>query len=76
MNEQCKFCIHSAVCAYKEHYEDAVELYEKAKDECSKYPFFVCEIRCIKYCEAEKVRKVKGYNDRNISKGCERQTEA
>ena len=26
--------------------------------------------------EKEKVRKVKGYNDRNISKGYERQTEA
>ena len=32
MNEQCKFCIHSCVCAYKGHYEDAVELYEKANE--------------------------------------------
>lgn len=31
MNKQCKSCIHGDVCAYKEHYEDAVELYEKAK---------------------------------------------
>ena len=53
MNEQCKFCIHSDVCAYKEHYKDAVELYEKAKNECSKYPYFVCDIRCNKYCMVE-----------------------
>ena len=39
MNKQCKFCIHSDVCAYKKHYEDAVELYEKAKNECGKYPY-------------------------------------
>ena len=49
MNKQCKFCIHSDVCAYREHYEDAVELYINAKKECGKYPFFVCDIRCIKY---------------------------
>lgn len=49
MNKQCKFCIHNDVCAYKEHYKDAVELYEKAKNECGKYPYFVCDIRCVKY---------------------------
>lgn len=49
MNEQCKFCIHSCVCAYKGHYEDAVELYETVKNDCGKYPYFVCDIRCIKY---------------------------
>ena len=49
MNKQCKFCIHTDVCAYKEHYKDAVELYEKAKNECNKYPYFVCDIKCIKY---------------------------
>lgn len=53
MNKQCKHCIHSDVCAYKEHYEEAVELYEKAKNECSKYPYFVCDIRCIKYSEVK-----------------------
>ena len=53
MKKQCKSCIHSEVCSYKEHYEDAVELYEKARNECSKYPFFVCDIKCIKYNKAE-----------------------
>jgi hypothetical protein len=41
------------VCAYREHYKDAVELYEKAKNECGKYPFFVCDIRCIRYLSKE-----------------------
>ena len=53
MNKQCRSCIHSDVCAYREHYEDAVELYEKAKNECGKYPYFVCDIRCVKYSKAE-----------------------
>ena len=59
MNEQCKFCIHSDVCAYKEHYEDAVKLYEKAKNECGKYPWFKCEIVCVKYRKAESEDKCK-----------------
>ena len=49
MNEQCKFCIHKDVCAYKEHYEDAVKLYEKARIECARYPFFKCNIECVQY---------------------------
>ena len=49
MNEQCKFCIHNSVCAYKEHYEDAVKLYEKAREECGKYPWFKCKIECVQY---------------------------
>lgn len=49
MNEQCKTCIHRDVCAYREHYKDAVELYEKAQNECGKYPWFICDIRCTKY---------------------------
>lgn len=49
MNEQCNFCIHNSVCAYKEHYEDAVKLYEKARAECGKYPWFKCKIECIQY---------------------------
>lgn len=53
MNKQCKFCIHSDVCAYKEHYKGAVELYETAKNECGKYPYFVCDIKCIKYLKKE-----------------------
>lgn len=53
MNKQCKFCIHSDVCAYKEHYKGAVELYETVKNECGKYPYFVCDIRCIKYLKKE-----------------------
>ena len=51
MNKQCNFCIHRDVCVYREHYEDAVELYEKAKNECGKYPYFVCDIRCVKHLE-------------------------
>lgn len=49
MNDQCKFCIHCYVCAYKEHYEDAVKLYEKAREECAKYPYFKCKIECTQY---------------------------
>ncbi len=49
MNRQCEFCIHKHVCAYKEHYEDAVKLYEKARNECGKYPWFNCEIVCVQY---------------------------
>lgn len=49
INRQCGSCIHSEMCSYKEHYKDAVELYEMAKNECSKYPYFVCDIRCVKY---------------------------
>ena len=33
MNNQCKDCIHKNVCAYREHYEDANELYEKGYKE-------------------------------------------
>lgn len=47
--EQCKLCMHSFVCAYKEHYEEAVKLYEKAREECDKYPFFKCKIECSQY---------------------------
>lgn len=57
MNKQCRSCIHGDVCAYKEHYKDVIELYEKAKNECSKYPYFVCDIRCIKYSKSESVIK-------------------
>ena len=49
MNEQCKFCIHNSVCAYKDHYEDAVQLYEKVSAECGKYPWFKCKIECVQY---------------------------
>lgn len=49
MNNQCKSCIHNTVCAYKEHYEDAVKLYENARKECSKYPWFKCKIECVQY---------------------------
>lgn len=49
MNDQCKFCMHCYVCAYKEHYEDAVKLYEKAREECAKYPYFKCKIECTQY---------------------------
>ena len=48
-NCQCADCIHKDVCAYKEHYEDAVKLYEQASKEAGKYPWFNWEINCIKY---------------------------
>ena len=47
MNEQCKTCIHRGVCAYKEHYEEALKLYKDAKNKCDKYPCFKCDIVCI-----------------------------
>ena len=49
MNKQCNSCMHSSVCAYKKHYEDAVELYEKVRAECDKYPFLKCKIECTQY---------------------------
>lgn len=52
-NEQCRDCIHRDVCAYKEHYEDAVKLYEDAQKEAGKYPWFKVSIYCVKY-NAEK----------------------
>lgn len=48
-NKQCKDCTHRDVCAYKEHYEDAVKLYEDAAIEASKYPWFAFSIYCVKY---------------------------
>ena len=47
MNDQCKFCVHENVCKYKEHYEDAVKLNEKAK-EGANYPF-LAQIDCIQF---------------------------
>ncbi len=46
MNKQCKFCVHSDVCAYKEYFEEAVELYKKVKYGSSKHPHSVCDISC------------------------------
>jgi len=66
MNKQCKFCIHSDVCTYKEHYEDAVELYEKTKYECAKYPYFVCDIRCIKYLKKVNQQECEKVNVKDI----------
>ena len=54
MNNQCTFCIHADVCAYREHYKEAVELYHKAKEECGKYPYFKCDIVCVKYCKKDR----------------------
>ena len=56
MNKQCNSCIHSSVCAYKKHYEDAVELYEKVKAECDKYPWFKCNIECVQYYKGNNLR--------------------
>ena len=56
INNQCKYCIHNDICAYREHYEEAVKLYEKAKKECGKYPWFICDIRCIKYLEKRRLK--------------------
>lgn len=60
-NEQCKDCIHRDVCAYKDHYEDVVKLYEKASEEASKYPWFTFSIYCIKY-NVEKPYSVRNAN--------------
>lgn len=60
MNNQCKYCIHGDVCAYREHYEDAVKLYEKVKHECGKYPWFKCDIVCIQYIKTENIQFLKG----------------
>ena len=60
MNNQCKFCIHRDVCAYRDHYEDAVKLYEKARGECGKYPWFRCDIVCIKYVNLKQVKLLEG----------------
>lgn len=48
-NEECESCIHAPVCAYKEHYEDAVKLYKAAIDEAGKYPWFKVDIHCVQY---------------------------
>lgn len=53
INRQCRSCIHSDVCSYKEHYEDVVDLYRTTKNECEKYPYFVCDIKCVKYLKKE-----------------------
>ena len=70
MNGQCKSCTHKDVCAYKEHYEDAVKLYEKAMEECAKYPYFKCKIECAQYhydtCyKLPRKRSVEDGNDNN-----------
>ena len=49
MSEQCKTCMHFSVCAYREHYEDVMKLYEKARAECSQYPNFRVRIECCYY---------------------------
>lgn len=59
MNDQCKYCIHKNVCAYMEHYEDVVKLYEKAREECAKYPWFKFKIECIQY-RKENITLIKG----------------
>lgn len=48
-NKQCEDCIHKVVCAYKEHYEDAVALYKEAEKESEKYPWFKWSINCIQF---------------------------
>ena len=60
MNEQCKSCVHKDVCAYKAHYKHAIEIYEKTKNECGEYPYFVCDIRCIKYCKELRCQEIRG----------------
>lgn len=63
MNDQCKFCTHKDVCAYKTHYEDAVKLYEKAREECGKYPWFKCKIECVQYRKDSIQRSIENGND-------------
>lgn len=70
MNEQCKFCIHNTVCAYKEHYEDAVKLYENARKECSKYPWFRCKIECSQY-RKESTQECSQYRKDSIQRSIE-----
>lgn len=65
MFEQCKFCIHNTVCAYKEHYEDAVELYKKAREESGKYPWFKVKIECEQYRKEENQLIRKALEDGN-----------
>jgi len=57
MNNQCKSCIHKDVCAYKNHYEDVEKLYQEARKEAGKYPWFQLEIRCVQYQHNVAVRK-------------------
>lgn len=49
MNKQCKDCIHINVCAYKEHYDDVVNMYKAIREESSKYPWFRLELTCVQY---------------------------
>lgn len=71
MNNQCEFCIHNSVCAYKEHYEDAVKLYEKSREEYEKYPWIKIKIECTQYREKnyfnlsiQKKRNIEDGNDK------------
>lgn len=59
-NEQCIQCIHRDVCAYSEHYEDAVKLYEDAQKEAGKYPWFRVAIDCTKYENETYIRCIQG----------------
>lgn len=61
INRQCESCIHGDVCTYKEHYKDAVDLYETAKNECEKYPYFICDIKCVKYLTKAEPQKETGH---------------
>jgi hypothetical protein len=63
MNNQCKFCIHNTVCAYKVYYDDAVKLYEKVTEECGKYPWFNCKVECTQYRKDSIQRSIEDWND-------------
>lgn len=58
MNEQCKLCIHNNVCGYREHYEDAVKLYEKVRTDLSEYPCFRVRIECCHYHKNSVVKEI------------------
>lgn len=57
-NVQCEHCIHNIVCAHKDRYEDAVKLYESAREECNKYPWFRCKIECVQYRSENTIKSI------------------
>ena len=59
-SEQCENCIHRDVCAYKEHYEDAMKLYKDAQEEATQYPWFKVSIDCVKYESNVYIRSIGG----------------
>lgn len=57
MCEQCKSCIHSSVCGYREYYENAAKVYEKARTDLNEYPCFKVRIECCYYHKISVVKE-------------------